>query len=154
MLDRQFLSTAGLSMNEFIQWVGAEKHELNAFENRLFEAAEIAGAVTGGDNEGLTADELRTYVDIGVRAEDNGLINKKDFENMERIRSAANDLIDSYQCDAIATIEAALTVVNQALKGARSDARRAELKDVKEQLTDLGKAAARLKSALDADYYG
>ena len=154
MLDRQFLSTAGLSVSEFVQWVGAEKHELSAFENRLFEAAEIAGAVTEGDNEGLTADEIRTYVDIGVRAEDNGLINKKDFENMERIKSAANDLIDSYQCDAIATIEAALTVVNQALKGARSDARRAELKDVKEQLTDLEKAAARLKSVLDADYYG
>lgn len=154
MLDRQFLSTAGVSTSEFVQWVAAEKHELSAFENRLFEAAEIAGAVTGGDNEGLTADEIRTYIDLGVRAEDYGLVNKKDFENTERIKSAANDLIDSYQCDAIATIKAALGVVNKALKGARSDDRRVELEDVKEQLEDLEKAAARLKSALDADYYG
>lgn len=90
MLDRQFLSTAGLSVSEFVQWVGAEKHELSAFENRLFEAAEIAGAVTGGDNAAYTADDLRLAIDIGLRADSYGLSSERTIERA----SKALDSID------------------------------------------------------------
>lgn len=90
MLDRQFLSTAGLSVSEFVQWVGAEKHELSAFENRLFEAAEIAGAVAGGDNEGYSADDLRAAIDIGLRADSYGLSSERTIERA----SKALDSID------------------------------------------------------------
>lgn len=90
MLDRQFLSAAGLSVSEFVQWVGAEKHELNAFENRLFEAAEIAGAVTGGDNAAYTAEDLRLAIDIGLRADSYGLSSERTIERA----SKALDSID------------------------------------------------------------
>lgn len=90
MLDRQFLSTAGLSVSEFVQWVGAEKHELTAFENRLFEAAEIAGVVAGGDNAAYTADDLCLAIDIGLRADSYGLSSEASIERA----SKALDSID------------------------------------------------------------
>lgn len=90
MLDRNFLGYAGLSQSEFLQWVGAAKAELTPFESRLFTLADNAELVTGGDNEGYSADELRTAIDIGLRADSYGISSERTIERA----SKALDSID------------------------------------------------------------
>lgn len=150
MLDRQFLSTAGLSVSEFVQWVGAEKHELTPFEARLFNEVEAAAVITGGDNDIYEAEELRTLVDIGVIAEDHGFSGKKDFEHVDKVESAAIDLISSYNGDAADTLDCVLGELQKAAKNARTTERRAELKDLIERLNDVIKCADNLDKALNS----
>lgn len=90
MLDRNFLGYAGLSQSEFLQWVGAAKAELTPFENRLFTLADNAELVTGGDNEGYSADDLRAAIDIGLRADSYGISSERTIERA----SKALDSID------------------------------------------------------------
>ena len=90
MLDRNFLGYAGLSQSEFLQWVGAAKAELTPFENRLFTLADNAELVTGGDNQGYSADDLRAAIDIGLRADSYGISSERTIERA----SKALDSID------------------------------------------------------------
>ena len=90
MLDRNFLGYAGLSQSEFLQWVGAAKAELTPFENRLFTLADNAELVTGGDNQGYSADDLRAAIDIGLRADSYGIGSERTIERA----SKALDSID------------------------------------------------------------
>ena len=148
MLDRQFLSTAGVSVSEFVRWVGAERHHLTPFEARLFKEAEAAEIITGGDNSPYSAEELRQLIDIGVMATDAGFDTKRDMDRAGSIESAAYDLIDSYYGDAADTIGCALDELKKAAKNARTSERREELKDLIERLDDVINYVDKLDKAL------
>ena len=150
MLDRQFLSTAGISTSEFVQWVGAEKHNLTPFEARLFSEAEAAAVITGGDNDIYEAEELRSLIDIGVIACDHGFDNKSDFERASSIESAAFDLVSFYNGNAADTLERVLDELQKAAKNARSSDRRYELKELIERLKDVIKCVDNLDKALNS----
>lgn len=149
MLDRQFLSTAGISASEFVQWVAAEKHELTPFEARLFNEAEVAAVISGGDNDIYEAEELRSLIDIGVIAEDHGFYKKACFTRAESVETAASDLISSYNGDAADTLDCVLGELQKAAKNARTTERRAELKDLIERLNDVIKCVDNLDKALN-----
>ena len=150
MLDRQFLSTAGISTSEFVHWVGAEKHELTPFEARLFNEAEAAAVITGGDNEGMSAEDLKQLIDIGVIAEDYGFTEKKEFDRVASIECAANDLTSSYNGNADDTLDRVLDELQKAAKNARSSDRRYELKELIERLKDVIKCVDNLDKALNS----
>lgn len=150
MLDREFLSTSGLSSGEFIQWVGAERQQLTPFEARLFKEAEAAEIITGGDNAAYAAEELRELIDTGVIAWGHGFDSKSDFERSGRIEDAALELIDSYNGNAADTLDRVLDVLQKAAKNARSDDRKEELNDLIDRLEDVIKYVDKLDKAVNS----
>lgn len=150
MLNREFLSIAGLSSTEFVRWVGADKAELTPFEARLFKEAEAAEIITGGDNSPYSAEELRQLIDIGVMAENHGLDTKGDIERVGAIESAAYELTDWQCANAPEVIDLVLDVLKAAAKNARTKERREELWGLIERLNDVGAAVDKLEKALNS----